>query len=138
MELTAEDIAAIPPRNLHVPREQFVTVWIAAERYVSEHPTDWYGAGVAVACRWLANATVRPKTGAWYKQWAPVTEREASAYEELIEAECLAAETMLMRRPASTWILNRPGWVEAISTTLNWAWRRTGIAPIGIQPSAHI
>jgi hypothetical protein len=137
MEVTVEDIAAIPPRNLHVPREAFVAVWVAAERHLGEHPTDWYGAGVAVACRWLANATVRPKTGAWYKQSAPITRRAGAAYEELIEAECLAAETMLLRRPAPAWIVNRPGWVEAISAALNWAWRRAGVLPIDIESRAR-
>jgi hypothetical protein len=135
MDVTDADVARIPPRNLRVPRAEFVAVWAAAERHLSEHPKDWYGAGVAVTCRWLANATVRTKSGPWRKEPAPVSEREASAYEELIEAECLAAEKTLIRRPR--WMAYRPGWVEGILATLCWAWRRSGPAPIDVgHPAA--
>jgi hypothetical protein len=32
MEVTAKDIARIPLRNLRVPLDEFVVVWVAAER----------------------------------------------------------------------------------------------------------
>jgi len=53
------------------------------------------------------------------------------AYEELIEAEFLAAEQLAWRRPDL--VEHRPGWCEGIAATLRWAWRRNGPAPL---PSA--
>jgi hypothetical protein len=132
MDVTDRDVDAIPAGNLHVPRGDFVAVWSAVERHLVENPVDWYAAGVAITCRWLANATVRPASGRWYRQWAPVTKHSGSAYEELIEAECLAAETLLLRRPVPRWLLGRPGWLEGIVDTLNWAWRRTAGAPMDV------
>lgn len=136
MELTAADIATIPAGNLHVPRGEFVVVWAAAEKQQDDqvrlHATDWHGAGILATCRWLANATVRPAAGPWRMAPSPVTRRQVSAYEELIDAECLAAEKMLLRQPVPVWVQNRQGWVEAILATLNWAWRRTAVAPIDV------
>jgi hypothetical protein len=102
------------------------------QRHLAQHPKDWYVAGVATTCRWLANATVRPASSRWNRQWAPVTKHSGSAYEELIEAECLAAETLLLHRPVPRWLLGRPGWLEAIFDTLNWVWRRTAGAPMDV------
>src|SRR5437763_1401992 len=75
--------------------------------------TNWHKAGIAVTCRWLARAIVKPESGRWRREMAPITNRDASAYEELIEAECLAAEKLLWRRPVPLWVRNQPGWVEA-------------------------
>jgi hypothetical protein len=56
-------------------------------------------AGVVVTCRWPANAIVRPETGGpCHLAPSPVTERVNVAYEELIEAECVAAEKLAVRR----------------------------------------
>jgi hypothetical protein len=129
MDVTDRDVAAIPVGSVRVPRREFVAVWLAAERHVSNDPTDWYGAGVVIACRWLAGATVRPATGRWYVQWAPITKRTGRPYEELVEAECLAAEALLFRRPVPRWLANRPGWLEGIVDTFRWAWRRDADAP---------
>lgn len=130
MDVTDRDVAEIPARNLHVPRGEFAAVWTAAERAIRQEPNDWYAIGVAVTCRWMARATVRPASGRWYVQWAPATKRTASAYEELIEAECVAADALLHRRPIPRWLLARPGWAEAIVDTLGWAWRRSAPAPM--------
>lgn len=135
VEVTAADIAKIPARNLHVPRGEFVAVWIAAERQAVEK-NDWYSAGVVAACRWLARAQVRPETGPWYMAPAPVTRRQESAYEELIEAECLKAELLYFRRPVPQWLQNRPGWARGIFVTLNWAWRHQGQPPIDVDQAA--
>jgi hypothetical protein len=138
MDVTEEDVARIPRRTLRVPQGEFVAVWIAAERHQDDQArrgvADWYGAGVLVTCRWLANATVRPVSGPWRKEPAPISRRQAGAYEELIEAECLAAEKLLIRR--QRWMAYRPGWVEGILATLCWAWRRSGPAPIEAGHSA--
>jgi len=138
--LTARDIERIPAGNIHVPRDQFVALWSAAEWHLEDQArcgvVDWYGAGVVMTCRWLACATVRPSTGAWYIASAPVTESRRLAYEELIEAECLAAEKLDMRRPVPVWVANRPGWLDGVLATLNWAWRRTSGPPLDISASA--
>jgi len=57
-----------------------------------------------------------------------VSRHDERAYEELIEAEYLAAELLDVRRPDL--VGSRPGWCEAIRTTLRWAWRRSGEPPI--------
>jgi hypothetical protein len=127
--LTAADIAEIPARNLCVSREEFVALWTVAERRL-DADQDWYSAGVAMTCRWLAGATVRPSSGPWFVARSPATHRPASAYEELIAAECIAAEVLAMRRPE--WVVARDGWIDAVVATLNWAWQRTGPRPLPI------
>lgn len=145
MDVTEQDVTAIPVGNLRVSVGEFAAVWAAAERRVVEDPADWYFLGVAVTCRWMARATVRPVSGPWYVQWAPVTKRKGFAYEELIEAECLAADGLLHRRPVPRWLLARPGWAEAIVDTFggrgsvphprHWAWPSVRPAdPMRAQP----
>lgn len=126
MDVIDRDVEAIPAANLHVAREEFVALWSEAERLVVDRRGGWYTVGVAQTCRWLADATVRPASGAWYRQPAPVTERSGSAYPERIEAEVLAAHRLLARRPSPAWLLNRPGWLEGVVATLEWAWGRNG------------
>src|SRR6266568_5726502 len=120
------DLDRIPAENVNVPLQEFGRGWFAAEERhddrVRRKVPDWYGAGVVVTCRWLAWAIVRPPTGRQRPTRSPVTGRMSMAYPELIEAECVAAELLDMRRPA--WLADQPGWIEAIVATLNWAWRR--------------
>jgi len=130
VEVSEVDVAAIPLRNLRVPRAEFGAVWAAVEREASR---DWYALGVAMTCRWLANAVVRPDIGPSYVAHGPVTERTARAYEELIEAECLAAEKLDQRRPRPQWLLDEPGWIEGVCATFRWAWRRAGPPPIQLD-----
>lgn len=121
-------VTAIPRGNIRVPREEFAALWRAAERAQQEHNT-WEGAGVTMTCRWLARATVRPPEGPPYLAFSPITERDALAIEERIEAELLAAEKMALRRPVPQRVLDRPGWLDAVIATLNWAWLRRGEPP---------
>jgi len=130
VEVTEVAVTGIPPRNVRVARAQFAAVWTVAERGASR---DWYALGVAMTCRWLANAVVRPEIGAAYVAHAPVTERTARAYEELIEAECLAAEKLDQRRPRPQWLLDEPGWIEGVCATFRWAWRGAGPPPIQLD-----
>ncbi len=92
--------------NVRVPRAEFAAVWIAAEREVSH---DWYALGVAMTCRWLATTAVQAYDGRWYQAYAPVTKQSARAYEELIEAEYLAAEKLDQRHPRPRWLAEQPG-----------------------------
>lgn len=135
VDVTAAEVALVPVGNLRVPRAQFGALWSAAERRNAEQGecgvTDWYAAGVAVTCRWLAGATVRPSSGRWYLAYAPVTRSSVRAYEELIEAEFLAAEQLPRRRPDL--VEARPGWCEAIAATLRWAWRHNGAPPLPLD-----
>lgn len=130
MDVTERDVEAIPVGTVRLPRGEFAALWVSAERHVADHPQDWYGAGVVITCRWLGGATVRPAAGAWYVQWAPVTKRTGSPYAEVVEAECIAAEALLMRRPVPSWLAGRPGWLEGIVGTFRWAWRRDAEAPL--------
>lgn len=124
----------MPAGNVRVPQAEFVALWQTAERLHDEQVRrgvpDWYGAGVVETCRWLANAIVSPKAGPWRLAPSPVTRRNSVAYEELIEAECLAAEQLAGHRPADSRLADRPGWIAAVATTLNWAWRRYGSPPL--------
>lgn len=135
--LTEADIARIPRTNLRVRRDEFVALWVAAERLCDEQArrghTDWYAGGVVCACRWLATAAVRSPGGARRPARSPATERAARAYEELIEAEYLAAEKLHTRRPRPAWVAARPGWSDAICATLRWAWRGTGPPPLALE-----
>jgi hypothetical protein len=125
MELTGRDFDKIPPRNLRVPVADFARLWLAAEQRYDQDKT-WANFGVIQTCRWLAGATVRPPDDApWYLAYAPVTQRTGLPYEEVIEAETLAAEVLLFRSPVPAWLEKRPGWLPAVVKTLTWAWRGT-------------
>ncbi|MGD9991443.1 hypothetical protein [Pseudonocardia sp.] len=134
MEVTEDVVARIPPGNLRVPRAKFATIWATAERLNREaceqRVVAWYPAGVAVACRWLAGAVVEDQFGRRPAQ-SPVTNRSENAYEELIEAEYLAAELLPIRRPGLA--RRQPGWSEGVLATLRWAWRREGPPPLALD-----
>lgn len=90
----------------------------AAERHQRQHAvrgiTDWYSGGVLVTCEWLAASTVQPERDSWHPAPSPTTDRTAQAYEELIEAELLAAERLAMGWPARGWSVG-PGGSRASS-----------------------
>jgi hypothetical protein len=92
MEVTARAVEGIPRGNLHVSRDEFVALWRLVEHLGEANSADWYIAGVAATCRWLACAPVPSILGGWELPRAPVTRRSNLAHEELIEAERLAAE----------------------------------------------
>jgi hypothetical protein len=135
MEVSEDVVARIPVGNLRVPRAEFAAVWAAAERLSREQGerglTHWYAGGVAVTCRWLAGAVVQTQMGRRYLAYSPVTDRSVRAYEELIEAEFLAAECLDLRRPDL--VESRPGWCEAVRSTLRWAWRHDGPPPLAVS-----
>jgi hypothetical protein len=139
MEVTDADLVRVPARNLRVARAEFAAVWSAAEAQLEEQTarqvTDWYTGGVVVTCRWVARAIVRPAAGSWRPAKSPVTRRSNQAYEELIEAEYLAAERLAMRRPVPAWLAERPGWIEAILATLDWCWRGSKHPPAELRDS---
>ena len=134
VEVSAADIARIPAGNVRVPQAEFVALWQAAERFHDEQVRrgvqDWYGTGVVETCRWLANGVVLLKAGSWSLASSPVTRQSSVAYDGLIEAECLAAEKLAVSRPVPARLARRPGWIEAVVATLNWAWRRYGRPPL--------
>lgn len=135
VDVTDQDVAGIPMANIRVSRDEFAAVWAAAKRRCAElgeqgATDDWYPAGVAVTCAWIATATVRPMSGRSFAARSPVTRTTALAYEELIEAEYLAAEQLDVRRPDL--LASRPGWCDGIRATLRWAWRHSGPAPLPV------
>jgi len=138
VEVTENDIKRIPVRNLRVPLDEFVAVWAAVEQLADDQArkrvVDWYTGGVLVTCEWMARAIVRPMSGPPRPARSPVSRQTAAAYEELIEAEYLAAELLDVRRPDL--FTSRPGWCEGIRATLRWAWRRIGSPPIPVPPCA--
>jgi hypothetical protein len=134
MEVTARAIDNIPHGNLRVSRNKFVALWRLAEHFAEACPADWYAAGVRATCRWLACAAVPSILGGSELAWAPVTRRSRLAHEELIEAELLAAEVQLLRHPGG--LDGRPGWLEGIVATLQWAWAGSSVAPLEV-PSTN-
>lgn len=136
--MTEADVARIPPGNLRVPRAEFAAVWATAERLSAEEDAsddgDWYPTAVVITCRWLATSVVQTRNGRGLPAHAPVSKRSTSAYEELIEAEYLAAELLDMREPELLHL--RPGWVEGVRATLRWAWRREGPPPLPVPSVA--
>jgi hypothetical protein len=134
VRVTQADIARIPATNIRVRRDDFAALWAAAEQLCDEQGvsgvTDWYAGGVAATCEWLAAAVFRPAAGPRQDACSPATGRSARAYEELIDAECVAVERLLLRRPPPAWLRRRPGWAEGIDATLRWAWRCSGPPPL--------
>lgn len=132
MDVSPTEVARVPMQNIRVPRTQFGAVWAAAEARSSHQAvhgvTDWYAGGVVVTCRWLAGAAVTDTTGRRQLPYSPATERINPAYEELIEAEYIAAEKLDLMRP--DFVEHRPGWCDGIRETLRWAWRCNGPAPL--------
>ena len=128
MEVTARAADDIPRGNLHVSRNDFVALWRLVEQVGEACPADWYVAGVAATCRWLACVAVPSIMGGWELARAPVTRHTRLAHEELIEAELLAAELQAMRHPGG--LEGRPGWLEGIVATLQWAWAGSSVAPL--------
>lgn len=126
MQVTAAAVARIPRQNVRVPADEFAQVWADAERLAER---DWYAAGVAMTCRWLAGAVVDWPDGRRELARSPVSQRAGRALPEVIQAEYAAAERLDMRRPRPAWLDARPGWCEAVCATFRWAWRRTGAAP---------
>ena len=125
--MTDADVAGLPPGNIRVAGDDFVAVWRAASARDLESSSDWYAAAVATTCRWLATAPARLPNGTAGLLRSPATRSESVAYEELIEAEYLAAERLEQRRPSLA--RSRPGWCDGVRDTLRWAWRRQGSAP---------
>ncbi|MCO1657875.1 hypothetical protein [Pseudonocardia humida] len=117
MAVTEYDVTRIPGGNLRVSRSEFAAVWAAAE-HRDASGVDWYAGGVVDTCRWLAGRSVR----------RPATGRTGIAYEERIEDESVAAESLAVRRPDLVGL--QPGWCEGVRATLRWAWRRDGGPPV--------
>jgi|tagenome__1003787_1003787.scaffolds.fasta_scaffold19506812_1 hypothetical protein len=137
MELTVRDFERIPPENVRVPVREFARLWLAAERrgdaLSAAGRGDWHLAGVQVACRWLACAFVTfnlPSGPSRQRAHAPITGSTQAAYEELIARETQAAE----RAVASGGLPGRPGFAEGAMATLAWAWHRSGVPPIEVEP----
>jgi hypothetical protein len=132
MPVTASDPFAIPARNLRVPDADFAVLWHAADARAEEAAslgeTDWVAGGVAMTCRWLAGAAVE-FNGRRRLPLSPITHSSRPAFEELIEAEYLAAVSMEAQPPEQRLYGDRPGYVEAVAATLRWAWRRNGPVP---------
>lgn len=133
VQVTARDVERIPPGNLRVPRDEFVAVWVEAERRVEAQSRaqqgDAYTTGVARTCRWLATAFVPTRWGGVAPARAPASKTTTAAHEELIEREVLAAERIAAQPP--DWM--NPGWIEAVVGTLAWVWRGTAGPPIDVH-----
>jgi hypothetical protein len=82
VDVSTADIAKIPAANVRVPQAEFAALWQRAERHHDEQVRrgvpDWYGAGVVMTCRWLANAIVRHLSAA-RARWAERTWRAVRA-----------------------------------------------------------
>lgn len=132
VELTAADVKRIPRGNLRMPRDEFAAVWQLAERMAHG---DWYAVGVATTCRWIACASVPSIIPAHHGRpepaRAPLTGTRFRAHEELIERETATADFRLARNPNG--IEHRPGWLEAVAATLDWAWRGSGRPPLDVR-----
>ena len=134
IEVTARAVEGIPRGSLHVSRDAFVGMWRLVDHLGEARPSDWYVAGVAATCRWLARAAVPSILGGWELARAPITRRSNLAHEELIEAELFAAEVQALRNLGG--IEGRPGWLEGIVATLQWAWAGSSVAPLDV-PSTN-
>ena len=133
MEVTARAVENVPRGNLCVSRDEFVALWRLVEQVGEACPADWYVAGLAATCRWLACAAVPSILGGWELARAPVTRHSRLAHEELIQAELLEAELQALRNPGGC--DGQPGWLEGIVATLQWAWAGSSAAPLEVPPT---
>jgi hypothetical protein len=133
VQLRRSDLKRIPAENVHVRVGGFGRGWFAAEELHYDRArrgaSDWYTAGVVATCRWLANATVRPETGPWYPATGPVTHWQGIVRPEQVQDEAIAAQVLDMHRPLPDWLIERPGWLEGVLATFDWAWWRTRSTP---------
>jgi len=133
MRLRRSHLDGIPPDNVNIPVREFVRGWFAAEQLyddrVARGVSDWYGAAVVVTCRWLANAQVRPETGRWRQELGPVTDRGSMTHPEYVQEEAFEAQSLSGRRNKPSWLLARPGWLEGVLDTFDWAWWGTRARP---------
>jgi hypothetical protein len=131
--VTDRDIAGIPARNLRVSREVFGEFWREAEAYSAAETAagrpSWRAGGWVIACRWVACSTTEVN-GRRSLALRPITGGTPVAYEELIEAEYVAAEILAAKDPATRRYADRPGYVEAVCAVLRWVWRRNGPRPV--------
>ena len=133
MEVTAGAVEEIPRGNIRVARDAFVALWRLAEHLGEVRPADWYVAGVVATCRWLACAAAPSVLGRIEPVRAPVTRHSSLAHEELIEAERIAAEVQALRNPSG--LVGRPGWLEGMVATLQWAWAGSSAEPLDVPLS---
>jgi len=133
VQLRRSHLDGAPPDNVNIPVREFARGWFAAEQLhddrVRRGESDWYGAAIAVTCRWLANATVRPETGPWYSERSPLTHRRRMTHPEYVQEEALEAQSLSGRRSKPRWLLARPGWLEGVLDTFDWAWWGTRARP---------
>ncbi|TCM35127.1 hypothetical protein [Kribbella sp. VKM Ac-2568] len=136
MELTGRHFDRIPRTNLRIPAREFARLWLTAERRADAmeaagEPEDSYLRGVCSTCEWLAGVIIRVHgvngpTSVFVP--SPVTGIPNKAYEELIADETRAAEQVVADSPPG-----KPGFVDGVFATLNWAWRRSGVPPIEVD-----
>src|SRR5262245_56046254 len=133
MEVTATDLERIPPENLRVPWEEFVTVWSLAE-----HEADAgsiYALGVAKTCRWIAHAKVPAIIFGPDPAWPPVTHQQIAADPDTIEAETRKAAIWYALDPEDRKGHWDPGLLEGIAETFHWVWWECGFPPPAIRKS---
>ena len=135
MEVMAQEIDTIPSGNIRVPRAEFVEVWMRAEALSDGQSLQGWGAGylagVAMTCRWLANATVRARVGLGNRR--PVRRRGAS---ERIggEAEAIEAEVVAAAESGAELTLELSA-LMGMRAAFAWAWRATAPAPVDVDPA---
>ena len=119
-EVTESLLAAVPLGSLRVPVAEFGAVWAEAERLnqvqAGRQNLDWYPAGVAVSCRWLAGAVVEDAPGRREPAPEPATRRKVRAHEEQVEAKYVVAEQFDVRQPDL--LVHQPGGCEGIRAAL--------------------
>ncbi|NMH77230.1 GntR family transcriptional regulator [Pseudonocardia xinjiangensis] len=138
VKVTEKQFDTVPLRNIRVPKAEFVAVWRAAEQHSAEEAerrrTDWYAVGVLLTCRWLTGAIVPSYDGRRRMPLSPVAYRESITYEELIEAEYLAAQRIEQRDCGIA--TAQPGWPDAIRATLGSGRPEASPAPRIVMQSA--
>jgi hypothetical protein len=133
VRLLRSRLEGIPPDNVNIPVRVFARGWFAAEQLhddrVSRGLSDSYGAAVVVTCRWLAWALVCPEDGPWRRESSPLTRRQRMAHPEYVQEEAFEAQSLWGRLNKPNWLLARPGWLDGVLDTFDWAWWGTQARP---------
>jgi hypothetical protein len=131
MEITAQVLAGVPGRNIHIPLADFAAVWRLAETelsrlLISAWETDWepsYALAVVGTCRWLANAEelYGRATAPIQISGLPV----GPADRQTIQAVHEESRYLMSRFPGgyeSPGMPPRPGYLEGVREAVEWAW----------------
>lgn len=72
---------------------------------------------------------MRPADGSWRRESSPLAHRQRLAHPEYVQEEAFEAQSLWGRQNKPGWLLARPGWLDGVLDTFDWAWWGTRPRP---------